>query len=278
MNHCKFVVVLAFSLVCLSLVVWAQPQYHDHDWLVQQMAKQKGYDWKSSPWTGDEKPYKSIRQSIDKMIAQGNNPRDLELRYRKPADKDFYNPQTQFRWAYAAYRAMKADPKAEYAYNGELLYRTIRAMDGTLKAHTYEWTRLRFLLGILDSSTKGFIPVGDRLLKYDPKDIEVKYQFLTVLGFSRDVKNIKRAVAIAQNMLREHPKSARYHSSLAGAYVNLWRAGGSVESGDQAIAEYKTYLQLAPLTEPFRKDAEFWIKAIQTHRDEKGRFSYKKAQ
>ena len=254
--------------ICLSIQAYAQNKPES---LIDRIAKadQKGYDWKTTLWTQDNEPYLRTRLAIDKSIAQGQKPSILERRYKSAVQKDFYDSKSVFRWAYAAYKVARAQRTKE---TENLLLEVIKVMDGTIKPRVSDWTRLRFLVGIRSWPDVKLIPVGNRLLKRNPKDNELKYEFIDLLNSSSSLTDSRRALAMAQNLVKSDPKKPAYRSALAGAYSNLWQRNYNLADSNRAIQEYRTYLKMAPPNEPFRKDAEFWIQWLLDHRDAKGRY------
>lgn len=230
----------------------------------------KNYDWRTVAWTGNNTPYHHMRIDIDRLLAHGQKADVLERKYGALAKKDFYNPQFQFRWAYVARKAALAI----YPFNHSKINAPINAMDGTIKPNTYDWIRLRFLLAIEMHHAPDLIPIGERLLHHAPNDLEVKYEFVGVLMHSSSITDRRKAVSYAQSLLKLSPKHAAYHSSLAAACRNLWMVSQNPIDGNRALLEYNTYLKLAPLNAPLRKDVEFWIKNIQRCRTKDGHYHY----
>jgi hypothetical protein len=245
----------------LKILEADQARYKQQDaaWdaLVAKVKVSNALDWRTMKWTADSTPLRSIRQGIDQAIAKGRKPADLAVAYRVPK-KDLYDTKAQFRWAYASYRASKA----VFPSDSHFLTGVVDTLDKTIKVPAYEWTRLRFLVGAADSYSENLVPAGERLLKSNPKDTEIKYRLVELLGFSSKIKHHNRAVVLAQQMVQSNPKESRFHSMLGGAYLNLWRWTKDPVAGQRAVASYRTYLKIEP-KHPFRSYAQFWINRVE---------------
>lgn len=220
------------------------------------------WTWTKESWTGDERPYRTIRDNIDKSIRSGQeNPDALLARHKASAQKQPSDPQALFRWGYAAYWASSKS----HGYNEKR-----EKFDGVLEAfakapspHSYEYARLRFLVEAATHPVFPLIPVGERLLERDPQDLSVKYQLRKLLSWSPSLENKRRALQYSLEMVRSHPKHPTYHAALGMVYLELWYTTRDPIHADKAINAYKQYLRLAPPRDEFLEAAKRLIDTVE---------------
>ncbi len=226
------------------------------------------WNWTKEEWTADSRPFTLIRRSIDNALTKEAKPAALALRYKAEAQKKPRDPQAQFRWAYAAYREFMAVYAVRYPTGEDSLrlYRAGVALDvfPAPSPRSYEYTRLRFLVQVVQFPARELTQVGRRLIRHNPQDDEVMYRFLSVLAqiVSTDDERAEY-LAIAQKLVQRDPKIAKYHAGLGGAYKTMWQQTKSKADAAKAIAGYRKYLELAPPNALFRKRAQWWIDYIQ---------------
>lgn len=234
----------------------------------EQVKLSRSLDWKTMPWKEDNTPYKRMRLYIDKFIAQGQKPTDLVKKYETLARRDPYEAKAQYRWAYAAYRA--ATQRGQ-EYDLKVTFLPWQAMRETLMPQVYDWTRLRFLIEYRQTLSQDLLPVAERLLERDQKDIEVKYEYIEVLSNS-SLPNRRKAVIISEQLAKQFPKSLRYKGGLAGTYFTLWELTKAPADHRRAVAAYESYLKVSPANDPFRSSAQRWLRYLKEHGDAQGRY------
>lgn len=85
------------------------------------------FDWLTEKWTGDERPYRKMRNGIERSLAQGQNVDVLLNTYTSRALKTPFDPLAQFGRLYLVYKGALAHSKiAEHEiYRLEPVYRNI---------------------------------------------------------------------------------------------------------------------------------------------------------
>ncbi len=219
--------------------------------------------WQDEAWTADSAPYRRVRESIDKQVAQGVKPEALAAKFAPLWRQDKRNPLALFRWAYAARKARLVPGPFNINRIIESDHEMER-MHWTQRPHSYDFSRLRFLNGVelLDypkqQQLKG---LGRRLIERDPQDEGVKYQLVRLLNSSMEVAERREAIQLAQAMVRAKPDKSNLSGLLADSYTNLWSLTRSRADANQAIAAYRKYLPIAP-TQKLRESANLQIRLI----------------
>lgn len=226
------------------------------------------YNWTKQQWEGDNQPYQAIRAAIDKAIAAGQKPYALAQGYATAARLKPYDPQAQFRWAYATYKGYTANKKAREGLatleDSRKLYQAKQALARPGSPHPYDYVRLRFLMATEHFPHRILKDLGRRLWHYNPTDTGVQLRLLNVLHRDPSTAQDRRDIlAIAQDLQRRHPKEPNYYASVGGAYMVIWEKTKSRDHAAKAIAAYRRYLELAPPNAAFRKVAQSWIDYIQ---------------
>ena len=216
--------------------------------------------WGLVSWKGDNRPYHQIRTNIDRLVAQGKKPAYLLPNAYRLAQQDLRNPKAKFTWIYTAYQTMRQNRPV----NPQKVQALLDAMNEDGSPQVYDWTRLQFLLHIENyTSPDILIPIGERLLRHDPKDYFVKYALTVPLGESQQPMNNQRAIEYAQDLIRMNPKSSQYRSGLGQAYYSIWRRTRNSLHRQRAIAEYQMFLKLAPQDDYLRPDVKRVIARLQ---------------
>ena len=69
----------------------------------------QNFAWAKLPLTGNDTPYVKIVSEIDKAMQAGVTAKALRNRYGLEAQQKPDDPQAQFAWAYASWKALPAD-------------------------------------------------------------------------------------------------------------------------------------------------------------------------
>jgi len=215
--------------------------------------------WGKEVWSNDGGFYKAIASDIDKKIASGTSAKALAETYRKTAQKDVYNPQSQFRWAYAQRKAVLAS----HPFDSVGLSAVRDALDKANSPHVYEYTRLHFLIESEIFPGQELLPAGKRLLQHNPQDETIKYKMIRLLASSPQAADNKKALLLAQEMVNTSPQNADYHGNLAGVYMNFWFETSKSAYAQQALQQYHKYLALAPPNAEYRKTVVRLLKTLQ---------------
>lgn len=218
--------------------------------------------WTQQPWTGDDRPYVRIRQTIDKAVASGQDVDTVIARYRPAAMSKPQDARAVFGWAYAAWNARKR------FFNSEEQSRRIALPSyALLRApfpRTYQFARLLFLTQARDSAYGQFlIGVGDKLLRRNPQDDEVKLYLAKSLAYLGDAAKRQRSLRLTRELIAHDGRRANYYSLLGGIYFQTWEATKRRADANSSIAAYQHYLQLAPASDDWRPRAHMFISLLQ---------------
>lgn len=219
-------------------------------------------------WAGNAHPYQQIENEIDQALTNGQAPALLMFQNKALALKKPNDPQAQFRWGYSGWKMLT--PESGSWDKDRFLNGVYGALVKAPSPNTYEYARLRFLVSP-DSSQ--LVALGERLLKRNPNDMDVKYKLIgdyygliSLNGLHSkkvDPATKERVLAIAQQMLQANPTVAKYYSSLGGVYLTCWVVLRDQDDAAKAIVEYKKFLQLAPANDEFRPQAHNIIEILQ---------------
>ena len=103
------------------------------------------YAWINAPWTGNDQPYKRIRDGIEGAIASGRNPSDLLKQYQASLAKSPKDFQAQFAYYYAAYKVAITPGTGGPFVGLELLGNLSTIIIRSPHPRTYNYARLLFL-------------------------------------------------------------------------------------------------------------------------------------
>ena len=223
--------------------------------------------WTTEVWNGDDKPYEQIRKDIDLTVAKGQNLDTMLTAYKILARQHPLNPQAQFRWGYFALQLINV-PNYDYSRDGGVLTGTWAAVIRTPFPRTYNYARLRFLLGS-QWSTK-LTGLGERLLRLNSSDDSVKYHLASMLQYSDSFVDRHRALLYAQQLFNKDNSpslKARNCSLLAALAYQSWIRSKQRADADKAVAAYQYYLQIAPVNDPFNKSVPSIIQFIRQKQD-----------
>lgn len=219
------------------------------------------WGWASQEWTGDERPYRQARAELERRAASGQLT-DAALRnYRASAQAQPTDPLASFRWGFAAYQAAKLAPR--YHDRSRILAGVELALQRAPSPRTYQFARLRFLIEGRDFPYPQLRPLGERLVRRDPDDVDVKHHFLKYLNVSRSPAEKERALAYARDLIRLAPQDPRSHFALGQVWMRIWNQSKSRSDADKAVAAYRKSLELEPPGRESRETIEQLIRLIQ---------------
>lgn len=208
-------------------------------------------------WAGDTVPYSTIVKEVDKE-AIASDIDTLTTKYRKSYQTNAHNSLGLFRWVYSARKAAKA----KSVFRGSNLIEPLAALNKSPGLYPYDYVRLHFLIASDVWHSSMLSTLGQKLLAYKPGDLPVEYALVEDLMVSASLIDKRNAVAIAQEIVRDHPKSANAHGLLGDAYRDLWYITKDRAIANKTIVERQTYLLLAPLNDPYRQINEADIRFI----------------
>lgn len=256
---------LKFSLTLVLLIIAFGPTCFVQA-IIPSSSEQKNstdskWTWTDEKWNGNDTPYVKIRQSIDKAIAAGQKPDTLLKKYQVIGKAQPSNPQAQFQWAYAAWQARKAVDKYKDQY--QKLSPVREVLVKVTSPATYQYVRLRFVIEAWFFPASELKFVGERLIKRNPNDYDVKYYLVSILDTSTSSAEWKTALKYAKDLIRIDSKRSSAYSALGGVYFASWLKTKNKLHGKEAINAYRKYLVIAPKNAEWRAQAERLIKTIQ---------------
>lgn len=214
-------------------------------------------NWTLEEWSGNDAHYKIIEANIDSQIAQRQLTSEALKHYKVRAEAKPPNPEDIFRWVYASYKAERVVPP---------IAQTNSPGSGIMsqaQPHSYEFTRLHFLLQTDEGGYPIFRSVGERLIKRNPKDYVVKYFLITCIDPTISDRAKQDALSYARALIKEQPNRPSAYLALGSIYYILWSVNKRDEDGKYAVSAYSKYLHLAPLNARGRAQSVQIIKTIQ---------------
>lgn len=256
-------------MVILAVVLIAADAMHARRPVVatpQRLANipSSGDAWVSQAWTGDETPFREFRLSMDRAVAQGQSPAQLAEKY-SATKFDIEHPLAVFQWAYPAYLAEKA--KALPGDEGEL-YDIRNAMQSAANfdsPHNYEFDRLRFLAEMTNSSNLALFPMGERLVKRNPKDYEVRLLWTKCMA-DPEYLHLPVMKDNIEILIKAFPKDPSKQIQLAYFYGALAQEKKYRDPAtlNRAIAAYRKVQSLSQPSDKYYKRADFSIQQMHT--------------
>ncbi len=222
------------------------------------------FDWTREPWTSSDKPYLALRSQIDRQIqsskGQSEKLRVLVNRYEAVAKKQPLNAQSQFAWAYAAY---EANPNGYPIKSGWGVPRALSlALASPSSPRSYQYARLRFLIGGWWRPMSELSGLGERLLKRNPQDYQSQFYLAKLLSVGSESQT-RRAVQMAEQMVNRYPAKRSAHAVLADARWGLFLRTDKRQDGEAALAAGRKYLAMLPPSSPSRAESQSILKSIQ---------------
>lgn len=207
--------------------------------------------WTKQKGVGDNAPLVALRRSIDRTLAQGQTPQAVIDAYRQRLPKEGFSRNWAFGLAYAVYRASRQQSQDQRM-------EAVSRADGMLidlgPPQPTEILRLRFLLNCQVYPNLHMKPLGERLVRRDPRDQDVKYHFVEFLNtFSPPER--KRAIQYVQELVRAKPRSPDPYIATWSVYRLVWKFHGEQSSRRAAISALDNYLRVAPADHYFRSQA-----------------------
>lgn len=220
--------------------------------------------WKAEAWTQSDVDYLEIQKNVDSVFDSRHPIVPFLKKARDNARTHRNDPKAWFKWAYTARRVALAT----YPPNtGEVVEPLNATSEWTLRSHSYQVTRLHYLLVYLSQQERGtIIPTGERLLSHNPRDFTVKQSLIDLLSFGRTIEDRKRAVFLAKQLIHSSSSNASFYASAGGAYMGLSRLSHKKSDRDMAVMNYRQYLKRSRPDAPFRKSAKEWIRQIEEMR------------
>jgi hypothetical protein len=206
-----------------------------------------GWKWTTSPWKGNDAPYSEARSSIDRLIAGGQDPKNVYMTYRDAAIQNAQDPVDQFGYAYAAWKVRDSLDGEMHMYG--VLSNALEALENMHSPLTYQVVRLRFLIESELNGMPELLPVSQTLLKRDASDLDVRYAYVGLLvQFAQTSEQRSQVLPLIRQLISSNPSMAYPHSLLGSYYSNACFSSNvfTPEYVNDAINAYNRYIQLSP--------------------------------
>ena len=227
--------------------------------VIKQLSRQYAWlhdrAWISEQWTGEEKPFRIIRATIDATLTSGIKPEALISKYKIASERSPSDPKALFRWGYTAYQAATQPGKTNSEGLGQLT-QVRQDFPFAHSPHTYEYDRLRFLVQSFGFGSSDIARVGARLLKLHPNDDDVEYSYVKCLTDDPTRACRLQALANTRLLVRKNPNVPSVYALLATVYSALWASNNDKQYAAKAVEAYQEYLRKAPADFAYRKQAE----------------------
>ena len=255
---------LALGLVTVSIFGWLAPVLCSTACEEPAMSSYDAIYWAKDSLDGDDVQFKEIRNQIDLLLAKGDNITAATKTYQIQARKAPKNAEAQFRWAYAAF---KSTDYAKYASTKpENLCGVYAAMGQPKNPRSFEYTRLRFIIAMLNSSysrNRVIQELGIQLLhKASKDDFDLRYFGISELASTANLKNsepMEASLHLALALQEDFPKRIEPIFLLGGVYSSRFVVTKKKSFADQSLHYMREYLQLAPND---YKDPRDWVERM----------------
>lgn len=192
--------------------------------------------WLVEDWKGNDKPYRSMRRSVDTAFAKRQMTTAVLEKLRAYAESNPHDPQAQFRWGYASFLATQ-----QYPPIAQRRVINLYPLEVVEFPHSYEYARLCFLVGTRTPDPR-FEPFGEHLLAQNPRDYEVLYR--TVGSFDPTLSRPARikGLKMAHDLIRIRPHDPRSFAALGNVNYYIWSRGHDPVAKRDAISACRRYL------------------------------------
>jgi len=217
-------------------------------------------EWITAKWTDDEAAYLKIRQQIDARPTLTVDEVNGFLREAQRTN----DPKSTFRWVYAYYIAQKTFHLFHYGGVGPIMFMKCQW------PNNYQCARIRFIVSVEYRTFANLIPMGQRLMKRDPKDYDVEFAYADLLTHQADdPKSLASAIVVAQQIVKQNKTKASAYSLLADTHFGRYLYTESTDDIQPAIDNYKIYLALTRPDDTFRSHAMDIIRRLEVAKKRK---------
>ena len=245
-THRKSLILISVAVLSLGAMLAAAPSSSNSpDTVLEQLAVAKAQRSARmlQSWKNSDTPFIDIRKQVDEAVAAGTSAQTLAKTYKNLAQAKPGDAKSQFRWAYAAFRASDA---VSISQNRPRLEGVPDALWKVSNPRSYEYDRLMFLTTNAVSRQSATQPLGERLLRRNPEDEEVIYTMIPLLTLSGGA-DLQRAKDYSRVLVEGQPKSLKYNLILG--YALSANASNTKADIQQAVSVYQRSLQLSPPAE-----------------------------
>lgn len=204
------------------------------------------WKWVYETWNPqNDKDFAHIRKRMEKEVAStwGHKLPQLVQKYKKQAQSNPKNAEAQYAWTYATTKSRGAgyvQPENQFIVAGNLSY----ALHNAAWPHSYEYSRLRFIITAWWKDFPQLKPLGARLLLRNPNDYAVKRSQVYLLAQGTAAEQTL-AITYAKQLTKLRPRDNQSWGALSFAY---WRRADSKKSFPDADAAYQAGLKSLSLT------------------------------
>ena len=244
--------VAAFTLILLFLLAFAayvpspglaQPT-SDANYILSDLS------WEKEPWTGSDAPFISAKADIDREFTGSYLPSLIVDKYAKIAAANPTSALDQFRWAYAEFDFLLL-PHNRTNDDETIIVPVVVGMAKAKPPHSYQYTRLRFLL----QGPDGTLSFVKRLVDKDPNDWLVKEQYACMLCINYSPANAALAISTQEAVVAHHADWPHCNGTLAFVYSEVGGLGHNISYYKKALAAEDTCIRL---TNPADSQLAFW--------------------
>ena len=251
-SRAKFLLATGSILAILGSGIRAQIVPHQAYSYHKIVLEPEAWNWTKEAWNGDNTPYQVTRSAIDQETGSEIRLTGLLSMYKAKAQKNLNDPLMVYRWGYAAYNATTRQDKAT-------AYKTLdgvqQALQDAPSPRTYDYARLRFLVGEFYTTHRQAVPVAQRLLARENKDYLVAYRLAEIYLEAEYPARIQEALSICSDMKQEYPLRSSIYALTGEAYILEWHRNHAPADAHNVVENYQKYLEIAPPEADFRKRA-----------------------
>ena len=219
--------------------------------------------WEEDSWTANERPYQEAKANLFQEVTQAKGQESakalaLVQSTGQAVRAHRYNALTAFRYGYAVFLASQRGVTLQQGsiskgnFQDDLL-NAERSLQELPAPHSYEVSRVLFLLRAKMQWSSQMTLLGERLLAHDPSDRAVKnglVQFL-LTGFL-PLPEQTLALLCAQSLVQQGPSDPAWYMTLGSVYYRLWEHSGFHDAKYKAgaIQSYSKAANLLPKDNP----------------------------
>jgi|GEM_PF-2536498 len=197
-------------------------------------------------------PFISIRKQIDSLKSDPQNLFAALAHYKKQARESPKDAQAQFRWAYSAFLASdyQATPPPR---TPKLLDDIYLSLGEAPNPHSFEYTRIHFLVGYLNSVESGSEALKQYGIKFlnlaNPDDFDLRYMAISSYANTLGMKHqqpIDKCLNLATALQKDFPERYITWDLLGRLYSDKFFFVKDPQYADKSIHCYQQIIHMAP--------------------------------
>ncbi len=229
---------------------YALQQRYGSNYLYQIPSVRMGNAWTMRPWLDRTSLYAQARTELESRFAKPGFDADGEFARLAREAAESGSALAQFRWAILGFLRACRDGERGVAFWETPPRRKTRAQIRWALALAPdpadpEYDRIRFIYEAAAAKADVFRELGKRLVLRWPGDDALLRNQAENLGWSSSAKDVDRAIAIADALLKKHPDRLRYVAFKGDIYQLAWL---SLHRREDALADIEwteRYLRMA---------------------------------